>query len=181
MALNDPSDNNREIESSSRLEEPIAPRRPSVADHPSVIAPPPVIVLVHLLAGILLELYIPVKILNVIFTTTFGWLLVLLAFGIAGLCILKFRRVGTNIQTRKPTTAIVTTGFYRFSRNPIYVSFVLLLMGLGISFNSLWIFLSVVPFIAIMNWGVISREEAYLEHKFGEDYLTYKSQVRRWL
>lgn len=181
MSPNDPSENKRETESPSDRQEADVYPQPAASDHPSVIAPPPVIAALLLVVGVVLELNFPVKILNVIFTSLFGWLLVLSAFVIAGLCILKFRRKGTNIQTRKPATTIVTTGFYRFSRNPIYVSFVILLLGLGIAFNSLWIFLSVVPFVAIMNWGVISREEAYLEHKFGEDYLTYKSQVRRWL
>jgi protein-S-isoprenylcysteine O-methyltransferase Ste14 len=80
----------------------------------------------------------------------------------------------------KPTTAIATDGPYRFTRNPIYLGMFLGLTGLAIGFNSLWILVAMVPFYFVIRHGVVAREEAYLERKFGEVYLGYKSRVRRW-
>jgi protein-S-isoprenylcysteine O-methyltransferase Ste14 len=78
-------------------------------------------------------------------------------------------------------TTIVETGPYRFTRNPIYLGMVLGLIGLAIAFNSLWLLVTLVPFALVIRYAVITREEAYLERKFGEVYLAYKSRVRRWL
>jgi len=150
-------------------------------DHPNVIAPPPIIALLHLVAGGILEAVVSTSVLSVVFARGFGWILVFVGLVVVLICVWEFRRKGTNIPTRKPATRVVQSGFYRFTRNPIYLSFAVILVGAGIGFDSLWIALSVVPFIFVMNWGVIAREERYLEHKFGEEYLNYKSQVRRWV
>lgn len=150
-------------------------------DRPNVIAPPPLIVLYHLLVGIGIEWFVPTGVLSLIFARSFGWLLIFLAAVIIVLCWRQFVTHQTHIHTARPATALIQTGLYRFSRNPIYAAFVLSLIGLGIAFNSLWIALTSIPFIFIVNWGVISREEAYLTEKFGEEYTLYKSQVRRWI
>ncbi len=88
---------------------------------------------------------------------------------------------GTRVETNKPTTAIVTTGPYRFTRNPIYLGMFGGQLGLAIGFDSVWLLLTLVPFYLIIRHGVVAREERYLERKFGDVYLTYKSRVRRWL
>ena len=90
-------------------------------------------------------------------------------------------RAGSNVPTSLPTTTIVETGPYRFTRNPIYPAMVLGLIGLAIVFNSLWLLLVAVPFALVIRYGVIAREEAYLERKFGDVYRRYRSRVRRWL
>ena len=79
------------------------------------------------------------------------------------------------------TTTIVDTGPYRFTRNPIYLAMVLGLIGLAIAFNTLWLLLVPVPFALVTRYGVIAREEAYLDRKFGDVYRRYRSRVRRWL
>jgi protein-S-isoprenylcysteine O-methyltransferase Ste14 len=90
-------------------------------------------------------------------------------------------RARTPVDPYKPTTKIVTDGLFRFSRNPIYVSDMLLYVGLSLALNAWWA-LALTPVVVwIMNTGVIAREEVYLEHKFGNDYRQYKQQVRRWL
>jgi protein-S-isoprenylcysteine O-methyltransferase Ste14 len=76
---------------------------------------------------------------------------------------------------------IVDTGPYRFTRNPIYLGMVLGLIGLAIALNSLWLLLTLVPFAVVIRYGVIAREEAYLERKFGDGYRRYRARVRRWL
>jgi protein-S-isoprenylcysteine O-methyltransferase Ste14 len=105
---------------------------------------------------------------------------------LAGLALLicaatTFRRAGTQIQTTEPTTKIVTEGPYRYSRNPIYIGMLLGLVGLAIGFDSLWLLILLVPFFIVIRYGVVAREEAYLERKFGDVYLAYKSHVGRWL
>ena len=80
-----------------------------------------------------------------------------------------------------PTTAIVTSGPYRSTRNPIYLALLLGQIGLAVGFDSLWILATMVPFYLLIRYGVIAREEAYLERKFGETYVSYKAKVRLWL
>jgi protein-S-isoprenylcysteine O-methyltransferase Ste14 len=80
-----------------------------------------------------------------------------------------------------PTTTIVDTGPYRFTRNPIYLGIFLGLVGLAIAFDSLWPLVTLVPFTLVIRYGVVAREEAYLERKFGHAYRRYRSRVRRWL
>ena len=93
----------------------------------------------------------------------------------------QFFRAGTNIPTNRPSTAVVIGGPYRLSRNPIYVSMTMLIGGIGIAFDSAWVLVLLVPVLIVMRYGVIAREEAYLERKFGDEYLRYKRSVRRWL
>lgn len=103
-----------------------------------------------------------------------GWVLLIWA-------ATTFRRAGTQIQTTEPTTTIVDEGPYRFTRNPIYIGMFLGLIGLAVAFDSLWIIILLVPFYLVIRYGVIAREEAYLERKFGDAYLAYKARVGRWL
>jgi protein-S-isoprenylcysteine O-methyltransferase Ste14 len=93
----------------------------------------------------------------------------------------RFNRAGTNVPTYRPTTALVTDGPYRFSRNPLYISLFLVYAGVGIAADNLWIVGLGVPLFLIMRYGVVAREERYLERKFGQSYLAYKASVRRWL
>jgi protein-S-isoprenylcysteine O-methyltransferase Ste14 len=92
-----------------------------------------------------------------------------------------FRAAGTPVPGNRPTRAIVRTGPYRFSRNPIYLSFSLLQLGLAFLVNSLWLLLTLLPSVSLMAFIVIPREERYLETRFPSDYLPYKRSVRRWL
>ena len=94
---------------------------------------------------------------------------------------LHITRAGSNVPTNMPTTSIVDTGPYRFTRNPIYLGMMLGLVGLAIAFDSLWLLVMLVPFFLVIRYGVVAREEAYLERKFGEIYRRYRARVRRWL
>jgi len=103
------------------------------------------------------------------------------AFALAVWAIVTIRRAGTAVETVKPTTAIVANGPYRFTRNPIYAGMLLGQIGFAIGFNSVWLLATLIPFYFVLRYGVIAREEAYLERKFGRVYLDYKARVRRWL
>jgi protein-S-isoprenylcysteine O-methyltransferase Ste14 len=103
------------------------------------------------------------------------------AFALAVWAIVTFRRAGTRVETTEPTTAIVEQGPYRFTRNPIYIGMFIGQIGFAIGFDSLWILATLIPFYFVLRHGVVAREEVYLERKFGEVYLGYKSRVRRWI
>src|SRR4051812_7966494 len=90
-------------------------------------------------------------------------------------------RAGTNISPLKPAVSLVTTGPFRFSRNPLYVAVTLLYVGFTLLINSWWGVLLLAPVLIAIHWGVVRREERYLERKFGEEYDQYRSQVRRYL
>jgi protein-S-isoprenylcysteine O-methyltransferase Ste14 len=113
-----------------------------------------------------------------------GWLggaVFALAFALAAWAIATITRAGSNVPTNRPTTLIVDKGPYRFTRNPIYLGMVLGLVGLAIGFDSLWLLVTLVPFLLVIQYGVVAREEAYLERRFGEVYRGYRTRVRRWL
>ncbi len=92
-----------------------------------------------------------------------------------------FASAKTNIEPWKPTTKIISTGIYAYSRNPIYVAFCLIPIGIGIVLDSFWIIISFFPSIVLVYFIAIKKEEAYLEQKFSAEYLQYKNSVRRWL
>ena len=90
-------------------------------------------------------------------------------------------RAGTNIRPDLPTTALVTEGPFRFTRNPLYLGLTLMYAGIALLIPGTWPLLLLVPVLLVMRWGVIAREERYLERKFGEPYRAYLGRVRRWL
>lgn len=104
-----------------------------------------------------------------------------LGLGLLFTAAFRFIKAGTNIPTHLPSTALVTDGLYRYSRNPIYLGLTLVYLGLVAGLASLGALVLLLPLIATMQVGVIHREERYLERKFGDDYRAYKQRVRRWL
>jgi len=97
--------------------------------------------------------------------------LVVLAIALFSYSFAKFRAAGTPVPARKPTTVIVRTGPYRFSRNPIYLAFSLFQLGIAIWVSSLWLLATLVAAVALIHYVVIPREEQYLERRFGAQYL----------
>jgi protein-S-isoprenylcysteine O-methyltransferase Ste14 len=110
-----------------------------------------------------------------------GSALVVASLLLFGASVQRFRAAGTPVPARKPTTAIVRTGPYRFSRNPIYLAFSLLQLGIAAWVNSWWLVATLATAIAIVHYVVIPREEQYLQARFGAEYRDYKASVRRWL
>jgi protein-S-isoprenylcysteine O-methyltransferase Ste14 len=152
------------------------------ADTANVIVRPPIAWALAVLAGLALNWVMPLPFLPAVVSA--GWLgaiVFALALALVAWAISTMTRAGSNVPTRLPTTTIVKTGPYRFTRNPIYLGMVLGLIGLAIAFNSLWLLMTLVPFALVIRYGVITREEAYLERKFGDGYRRYRARVRRWL
>jgi protein-S-isoprenylcysteine O-methyltransferase Ste14 len=93
----------------------------------------------------------------------------------------RFRAARTPPQPWKPTKAIVDTGVYGVTRNPMYVAFTLVYAALALALDSGLALLLLPALLLLVQWGVIAREERYLEAKFGDEYRAYRGRVRRWL
>lgn len=153
----------------------------STADNPGVLAPPPLLYLGFLAAGLGLDWLWPAALLPQAVQYPLGAALVASGAAIMAAALRRFRKAATDFRTHRPATALVTGGPYRLSRNPIYIALTLFYLGLAVVADSPWALALVVPLLAVMRYGVVGREERYLESKFGEPYREYKARVRRWL
>lgn len=152
-------------------------------DRASVIFPPPLIFFACLIIGACLEFLLPSRPLG------WPWMLRIIIGGFLFLfsgyfalgAFVVLRRNKTPIDPSKPTNAIVSEGPFRFSRNPMYLSLLLLLSGLAVLTCSLWIGVMVPVLFFVFNLGIVEPEEKYLTGKFGDDYRKYKAKVRRWI
>jgi len=151
-----------------------------IQDHPGVLARPPVIVAGFLFAGIVLDhlwqtpaIYEPVQYLGGVALLTAGGSLIAAAMN----C---FRKSGTPIETHRPTVQVVSDGPYAHTRNPIYVALLLIYAGIGVLINAPAVVALAPVLFAVLHYGVVLREEHYLECKFGDAYLAYRQAVPRW-
>ncbi|HUA36726.1 MAG TPA: isoprenylcysteine carboxylmethyltransferase family protein [Candidatus Binataceae bacterium] len=154
-------------------------------DNPGVIARPPRIFLGFLVIGLVLDRVWPAVGAAQLFGGGLRLVpaLILVAIGVTTmtLAIRQFGAAGTNVPTPLPAKAVVTTGLYSYSRNPIYCSMILIYSGLAIGAASVWSFVLLVPVLLLIRYGVIAREERYLDGKFGAPYIEYRARVRRWI
>ncbi len=151
------------------------------SDTSGIRVPPPVYYVAAFLVGVVFELILPTSWppvgvrLAAALLAGGAWL------ALDGAAMVFFRRAGTSMVPMNPTTALVTSGPYRFTRNPMYVGMAFLYVALAFAFGVIWalVFLPIV--IVVIDRFVIAREEPYLERKFGQAYRDYKARVRRWL
>jgi protein-S-isoprenylcysteine O-methyltransferase Ste14 len=151
-------------------------------DHANVLVMPPLLYFGALVFGIAAQWIAPLRLPGPA-ELRWGVGAALLAGGIAvALGFARaFERSGQDKNPNTPSPSVISDGLYRYSRNPAYVSLTAILLGLGLLLNNAWLLLVAIPVVAIMNYGVIHREEAYLERTFGDEYLRYKASVRRWI
>jgi protein-S-isoprenylcysteine O-methyltransferase Ste14 len=142
---------------------------------------PPLVYLASILLGLLLHFLWPLPLVRHAVGAPIGVAVVVMAVGLFIAAVRTFRVAGTPVPGNQPTTAIVRTGPYRFSRNPIYVAFSALQVGIALWVGSLWLLVTLIPALMLMSLWVIPREERYLEARFPSEYLSYKASVRRWL
>lgn len=154
-------------------------------DIPGVIAPPPLIFLSGLAAGIAADYAFGWSITSWGVPSFARWFagasslglgILVMAAGISG-----FRRAGTPVPTRETTTALVTTGAHGLSRNPLYIGLFLDYTGLALLADSAGALALLLPIAIVMRHGVVAREEAYLTRKFGAEYEAYMARVPRWI
>ncbi len=148
-----------------------------------VVAPPPLLVLPAILMAELLRRWYPLP-----FTASeslWRWVvtgaLVAASLALAASAVLTMRRARTPVEPWKPTRSIVTTGAFAISRNPIYTAFLGLQLAYAWGTTNVWGLLLLPLTIALLLWGVITREERYLTRLFGDEYLHYRQRVRRWI
>ena len=150
-------------------------------DTSGVIAPPPVIYLAFLLIGFGADALWPAAVLPQGPRYAAGAAPIALGLALGFAAVRQFRRHDTSFKPHEPSTALITGGPYRYSRNPIYLALGLLYAGIGIAADGPWTLALLVPLLVVLHYGVIIREERYLERKFADDYRRYKSTTRRWL
>lgn len=150
-------------------------------DHPGVAVLPPFLYGGAFLVALVLHWLWRLPITAPAATLWPGIVLAVLAIGIMMVARRTMESAGTNVNPMLPTTAIVTSGAFRFSRNPLYVALTLFFLGLKLAFDTWWGIILLPLVLAVMHFGVILREERYLERKFGEPYREYRSRVRRYL
>jgi protein-S-isoprenylcysteine O-methyltransferase Ste14 len=141
---------------------------------------PPLYYVAGFVAGIALELAVP--------THLPSWLRVAGAILGTGLWLAfdggamrSFARARTPMDPRQPVTSLVTTGPYRFTRNPMYVGMAFLYLSFAAAFGMLWPIVFLFGVLVVIDRSVIAREEPYLERRFGQAYRDYSARVRRWL
>ena len=150
-------------------------------DNAGVRIHPPVLMLLHLGLALLLGWLIPLPIPVTTGTRIAGWIIGAAGFAFAFGALGELIRAHTSPDPHAPTTRVVTWGPYRFSRNPVYVGFTSLVIGIPLGLGNYWGFLVLPLMIYLFQEWIIYREENYLEGKFAQEYLNYKARVRRWL
>jgi len=151
------------------------------SDQSNAIAILPFLYLGFFVIGLALDYFFPRPLLPDLVQFVVGGAMMAVAFVLILSALPQFRKADTTFSVHGSSSAIATSGPYRFSRNPAYLSLTLLYLGLAVAIDSVWVAVLVIPVLIILTIGVISREERYLERKFGEEYLAYKRTVRRWI
>ncbi len=147
---------------------------------PAVKFPPPLITLVVILSAYGLQQLVPLGISESPVLMPLGIAVIVATLIIIAISAISFIRAKTHLEPWKPTSAIVSSGIFSLSRNPIYVGLCISCVGTGLVLNSWWIVFGIIPLALLLSALVIRREENYLQGKFGEEYLVYKQRVRRW-
>lgn len=153
-------------------------------DTAGVVAPPPLIAAIAVALGLLLDRLLPAYVLTVLLSFSerivIGGIVMVAGLALALPAVFAFRRANTHVEPWKPSSALVTDGIFRWLRNPMYVGATLLLVGFAVLFASDWTLVMTIGFALVVHFGVVKREERYLEAKFGDAYRGYKAQVSRY-
>lgn len=158
-------------------------QRTTADDHPDVIFFPPMILGTTVVLACMLQWLLPLGQLASIDQTwrivgACAVMLAGLALAVAGRRTLV--RLGTNVSPLRPTTALATSGVYKWTRNPLYTGGTLVMFGIALAFALDWLVLLIPPSVLVLHLGVVTREEQYLEQKFGDSYRHYKASVARY-
>ena len=148
---------------------------------PGIRIHPPLIYVAALLAGVGLNHWWPIGLLPGRWGVVVGVALIVAGVAIMPSVLVRFRRADTPFNPHRPASTLITDGPYRFSRNPAYVALTLWYLGVGLLLNNGWVLLFAVPVLLVMDRWVVPGEEHHLQETFGEQYVRYKSSVRRWL
>ena len=148
---------------------------------PGLKFPPPLLPLSLIGIGYLNDTWLPLPVSERADLRALGIGLIAASLLLALIALFHFLRAKTHVEPWQPTTTIIQSGVFRYSRNPIYLAFCIATVGCGLLLNSWWVLMATVPLAGQLQLLVIRREEAYLEEKFGQPYVDYKQSVRRWI
>jgi protein-S-isoprenylcysteine O-methyltransferase Ste14 len=160
---------------------PAQPHRDAVA---GAYTRPPFLYLACLVLGLALDRARPLPLMlpePALIRWACGGGLIVIGVAVVAAGARNFARAATPVPSNQPVRALVTTGIHAWSRNPIYVGMCLLYLGIAIAVRSPWTLILALPLVLILQYGVVAREEAYLERRFGDAYRDYRRRVRRWL
>jgi len=150
-------------------------------DNPGVKTPTPLIFLGFGLFGIVIHYLKPLTIIGPLWLLYLGVIILISSFFGFGYMVNFYKKNETEIEPTKTTSIIITSGLYRYSRNPVYLISCAGPIGLGFIFMTYWAMFAFIPALIVVYFTAVKKEEKYLEKKFGQEYLDYKKKVRRWL
>jgi protein-S-isoprenylcysteine O-methyltransferase Ste14 len=151
------------------------------SDAPNVRIIPPLVYLVGVVIGSLVNIWLPTKVVPGPVAWVIGGVLMLCGAVLAASAIFTFRSVSTTVRPDRAASRLVIAGPYKITRNPMYLGLASVYLGIAIAEQSLWTFILLPVVLTIILRRAIKPEEAFLERRFGEDYTRYKAKVRRWL
>ena len=154
---------------------------PDIASRPNSVPWPPIIFLGMLISAGVLDRAMPLQLSVGVVGEVTGWALVAAALLLMGWSFITFRARNSNILPHRAADSLIADGPFTLSRNPIYLSEAMLLLGLGLTNNSVWHLLASIAFILLITPLAILREEAHMQARFGAEWDAYASKVRRWL
>jgi protein-S-isoprenylcysteine O-methyltransferase Ste14 len=152
-------------------------------DHANVVIFPPLILATTVAVGVVLQWLFPIGVLSTMSTPwrmALGAIVIFAGVVLAAMGRRILMRLGTNVSPLRPTTALATAGIFGWTRNPLYSGGILAVTGVALVFALDWLVLLIVPSLLILHFGVVRREEQYLEEKFGDRYRLYKLHVPRY-
>jgi len=152
-------------------------------DRPNIspLVHPPIVALMFIVIAYFLGRFVPLPLVVPGILRSIGLVLTFVGFLLGIGAFMEFRKARTTLDPHGSSKQVVTSGIYRFTRNPIYLGFLLMVIGLPLNSGLYWGIVMAPFYVFIMNGLIIQHEEAYLERKFGETYTSYTSRVRRWL
>ncbi|MGZ9165477.1 MAG: methyltransferase family protein [Anaerolineales bacterium] len=152
-------------------------------DHPDIspMVHPPLVALMFIVIAYFLGRFVPLPIAAPTILRYIGLAMTFVGFLLGLGALVEFRKARTTLDSHGSARQLVISGVYRFTRNPIYLGFLLMVVGLPLNSGLYWGILMAPLYILLMNRLIVEHEETYLEKKFGKTYTSYKSRVRRWL
>jgi protein-S-isoprenylcysteine O-methyltransferase Ste14 len=151
------------------------------ADAPDVKIIPPLVYLAGIVIGLLASIWMPTKVVSNLLAWTVGGILVFCGAVLTGSAVLKFKDVGTTVRPDRAASSLVTAGPYKITRNPMYLGLAFVFLGIAVADQSVWALVLLPVVLAIIQRLAIEPEEAFLERRFGADYINYKERVSRWI
>jgi protein-S-isoprenylcysteine O-methyltransferase Ste14 len=159
----------------------MAKRKEQDRPNTSLMVHPPIVALAFMVLAYFLGRLISLPFEIPLFLKYIGLAMAFIGFLLGVAALLEFQKARTTLDPHGSTAQLVTSGIYRFTRNPIYLGFLFVVIGLPLYLGSFWGIVVAPFYVFLMNHLVIQHEEVYLEKKFGEAYTGYASRVRRWL